>query len=76
MDHPSRFLELQSATYSPPALLARESCIFVCFESIRCILTLGYILGECSEHHDGPIAAFPTIPVTVSMPPLLSGESR
>ena len=40
-----RFLELQSASYSPTALLARESAIVVCFESIRCILTLSYILG-------------------------------
>lgn len=41
-----RFLEMQTVSHSPPALLARESCIVLCFESIRCILTQGYVLGE------------------------------
>ena len=30
-----RFLEMQTASHSPPVLLARESCIVLCFESIR-----------------------------------------
>ena len=30
--------------FSPPALLARENAIVVSFESIRCIITLDYVL--------------------------------
>lgn len=48
---------LQTLAFSPSALLARENAIVVCFESIRCIITLNcvYVVNPEDEKTHGLI---------------------